>query len=257
MCRKIKLSGWRALPSSKKEKMAGAYPIEFRFIKAEPTTPNQDEVIRITPFMVGDKRQFLWRYSADNKRISTQVCIIEDEFFLYEKLRHMVELLSWDSDPYHHVQLLLPTSPSVLFRSSDFPDAIEKVIDAIRVAVRHWPVRMDTAEANKLSLSGQQTLKDSPGSFTRSGCCYTPKKEEAEDSDGQCGAPPPLVPLRKSLSKCYSDFKDNDRLGFEVKTKSRCDGPVYEYKGPSPSAYSYFGKSRLNPEDDEDSPWDT
>jgi hypothetical protein len=158
MCRKIKLSGRRAPPSSKKEKMAGAYPIEFRFIKAEPTTPDQDEVIRITPFMVGDKRQFLWRYLADNKRTSTQVCIIEDEFFLYEKLRHMVQLLSWDSDPYQQVQLLLPSSPSVLFRSSDFPDAIDMVIDAIRVAVRHWPVRMDTAEAAMMALTGQETL---------------------------------------------------------------------------------------------------
>jgi hypothetical protein len=127
--------------------MAGAYPIEFRFIKPEPTNPDEDEIIRITPFMVGNKRQFMWRYLADNKRASTQVCIIEDEFFLNEKLRHMAELMSWDSDPYEQVQLLLPTSPSVLFRCSDFPDAIEKVIDAIKVALRHWPVKMDTVEA--------------------------------------------------------------------------------------------------------------
>ena len=226
--------------------MAGAYPIEFRFIKPEPTTPEQDEIIRITPYIVGDKRRFMWRYLAENKRVSTQVCIIEDEFFLYEKLRHMAVLMSWDSDPYEQVQLLLPTSPSVLFRSSDFPDAIEKVIDAIRVAVRHWPVKMDTVDAAKLAVTGQETLKDSPGSFTRSGCCYTPKKAEVEDSDGECGPPPPLVPLRKSLSRCYSyDFKGSDGLKFEVKSKNH-----------GASAYSYFGKGRPNPEDDDESPWD-
>ena len=216
--------------------MAGAYPIEFRFIKPEPTNPEQDEIIRITPYMVGDKRQFMWRYLAENKRTSTQVCIIEDVFFLYEKLRHMVQLLSWDSDPYQQVQLLLPSSPSVLFRSSDFPDAIDIVIDAIRVAVRHWPVRMDTAEAAKMATTGQQTLKDSPGSFTRSGCCYTPTKKVAADSDEEFSAPPPLIPLRKSVSKF--DFKTFYGKGVE------CKGP---------SAYSYFGKSCLNPEDDDDS----
>ena len=84
----------------------------------------------------------------------------------------------------------------MLFRSSDFPDAIEKVIDAIKVALRHWPMKMDTVEAARMALTGQETLKDSPGSFTRSGCCYTPKKEEVEDSDDECGAPPPLAPLR-------------------------------------------------------------
>jgi len=239
--------------------MAGAYPIEFRFIKPEPTNPDEDEIIRITPFMVGNKRQFMWRYLADNKRTSTQVCIIEDEFFLNEKLRHMADLMSWDSDPYEQVQLLLPTSPSVLFRSSDFPDVIEKVIDAIKVALRHWPVKMDTVEAARMALTGQETLKDSPGSFTRSGCCYTPKKEEAEDSDGECGAPPPLVPLRKSFSRCYSDFKVADYKlsdGRKFEVKSRSDGPVYEYTGPSASAYSYFGKERPNPEDEDDSPWD-
>ena len=234
--------------------MAGAYPIEFRFIKAEPTTPDQDEIIRITPFMVGNKRQFMWRYLPDNKRASTQVCIIEDEFFLNEKLRHMVDLMSWDSDPYLQVQLLLPTSPSVLFRASEFPDAIEKVIDAIKVAVRHWPTRMDTAEAAKMAITGQETLKDSPGSFTRSGCCYTPKKEVDEYADM-----PPLAPLRKSFSRCYSDFKVADYKlsdGRKFEVKSRSDGPVYEYTGPSTSAYSYFGKERPNPEDEDDSPWD-
>jgi hypothetical protein len=231
--------------------MAGAYPIEFRFIKPEPTTPDQDEIIRITPFMVGNKRQFMWRYLPDNKRASTQVCIIEDEFFLNEKLRHMVDLMSWDSDPYLQVQLLLPTSPSVLFRFSEFPDAIEKVIDAIKVAVRHWPTRMDTAEAAKMAITGQETLKDSPGSFTRSGCCYTPKKEEAADEYADM---PPLAPLRKSLSKKY-DYKLSDGRKFEV--KSRSDGPVYEYTGrAATSAYSYFGKDRPNPEDEDDSPWD-
>lgn len=232
--------------------MAGAYPIEFRFIKPEPTTPEQDEIIRITPYMVGDERKFMWRYLADNKRTSTQVCIIEDEFFLYEKLRNMVVLMPWDSDPYLQVQLLLPTSPSVLFLYSEFPDVIEKVIDAVRVAVRHWPTRMDTGDAATMAITGQETLKDSPGSFTRSGCCYTPKKE-ADEYAGM----PPLVPIKKSQSKCHSyDFKGSDGRGFEIKTKSRCDGSVYDVKPNAASAYSYFGKSRPNPEDEDDSPWD-
>jgi hypothetical protein len=212
--------------------MAGAYPIEFRFIKSEPTTPEQDEIIRITPYMVGEKRKFMWRYLAENKKMSTQVCIIEDDFFLYEKLRHMAVLMSWDSDPYAQVQLLLPTSPSVLFRSSDFPDAIEKVIDAIRVDVRHWPVKMDTVDAAKMAVTGQETLKDLPGSFTRSGCCYTPQNKMRAGSDNESVGPPPLAPLRKSLSKYHSDFKDTKWIN--------CVGSGY-----------------LNPEEDTESRWET
>jgi hypothetical protein len=68
---------------------------------------------------------------------------------------------------------------------------------------------------------------------------------------------PPLVPIKKSQSKCYSyDFKGSDGLKFEIKTKSRCDGSVHDVKPNAASAYSYFGKSRPNPEDEDDSPWD-
>lgn len=222
-----------------KSRMSATFPITLRFIKPDPTSEQDDEVIRITPYMADGKRKFLWRYSYETRK-TTQVCVLEDEFFLYEKLRSLVSLMAWDSDPYASVQVLLPTTPSVLFRSTDFPDAIENVIESMRVAVRHWPVAMATVDASKMAISGQKTLTDSPGSFTRSGCCYTPTKKAHAASgtgDDESVGPPPLVPLRK----CFSHY-DYDFGGKKIELKN--------------SVYSYFGKP-LNPEDEYESPWET
>ena len=245
MCGKIKLSGAAAPEMSKKSRMSATFPITLRFIKPDPTSEQDDEVIRITPYMADGKRKFLWRYSYESRKI-TQVCVLEDEFFLYQKLRSLVTLLAWDSDPYASVQVLLPTTPSVLFRATDFPDAIENVIESMRVAVRHWPVAMATVDASKMAISGQKTLTDSPGSFTRSGCCYnTPPKKACAASgtgDDESVGPPPLVPLRKSVSHYDYDF-------------NTAGGKKVEFKNTN-SAYSYFGKP-LNPEDEYESPWET
>lgn len=227
-----------------KSRMSATFPITLRFIKPQPTTEQDDEVIRITPYMADGKRKFLWRYSYETRK-TTQVCVLEDEFFLYEKLRSLVSLMAWDSDPYASVQVLLPTTPSVLFRATDFPDAIERVIDSMRVAVRHWPMAMATADASKMAISGQKTLTDSPGSFTRSGCCYTPQKKAGAASgtgDNESVGPPPLVPLRKCFSHYDYDFNTGD-------------GKKVDFKNTN-SAYSYFGKP-LNPEDEYESPWET
>jgi hypothetical protein len=227
-----------------KSRMSVTFPITLRFIKPQPTTEQDDEVIRITPYMADGKRKFLWRYSYETRK-TTQVCILDDEFFLYQKLRSLVDLLAWDSDPYASVQVLLPTTPSVLFRATDFPDAIENVIESMRVAVRHWPVAMATVDASKMAISGQKTLTDSPGSFTRSGCCYTPTKKAHAASgtgDDESVGPPPLVPLRKCFS--HYDYDFNTGGGKKVDFKSTNSG------------YSYFGKP-LNPEDEYESPWET
>ena len=222
-----------------KPRMSATFPITLRFIKPQPTSEQDDEVIRITPYMADGKRKFLWRYSYESRK-TTQVCVLEDEFFLHQKLRSLVDLLAWDSDPYASVQVLLPTTPSVLFRATDFPDAIESVIESMRVAVRHWPVAMSTVDASKMAISGQKGLTDSPGSYTRSGCCYnTPPKKACAGSDDESVGPPPLVPLRRSVSHYDYDFKTGD-------------GKKVEFKN---SAYSYFGKP-LNPEDEYESPWE-
>ena len=245
MCGKIKLSGAAAPEISKKSRMSATFPITLRFIKPQPTSEQDDEVIRITPYMADGKRKFLWRYSYESRK-TTQVCVLEDEFFLYQKLRSLVDLLAWDSDPYASVQVLLPTTPSVLFRATDFPDAIENVIESMRVAVLHWPVAMATVDASKMAISGQKGLTDSPGSFTRSGCCYnTPPKKACAASgtgDDESAGPPPLVPLRRSVSHYDYDF-------------NTAGGKKVEFKNTN-SAYSYFGKP-LNPEDEYESPWET
>lgn len=222
-----------------KPRMSATFPITLRFIKPQPTTEQDDEVIRITPYMADGKRKFLWRYSYESRK-TTQVCVLEDEFFLYQKLRSLVDLLAWDSDPYASIQVLLPTTPSVLFRATDFPDAIDSVVESMRVALRHWPVAMATVDASKMAISGQKGLTDSPGSYTRSGCCYnTPPKKACVGLDDESVGPPPLVPLRKSVSHYDYDFKTGD-------------GKKVDFKN---SAYSYFGKP-LNPEDEYESPWE-
>ena len=240
MCGKIKLSGAAAPEISKKSRMSATFPITLRFIKPQPTSEQDDEVIRITPYMADGKRKFLWRYSYESRK-TTQVCVLEDEFFLYQKLRSLVDLLAWDSDPYASVQVLLPTTPSVLFRATDFPDAIENVIESMRVAVRHWPVAMATVDASKMAISGQKGLTDSPGSFTRSGCCYNTPPKKACAASGTGEGPPPLVPLRRSVSHYDYDF-------------NTAGGKKVEFKNTN-SAYSYFGKP-LNPEDEYESPWE-
>ncbi len=225
-----------------KSRMSATFPITLRFIKPDPTSEQDDEVIRITPYMADGKRKFLWRYSYESRK-TTQVCVLDDEFFLHQKLRSLVDLLAWDSDPYASVQVLLPTTPSVLFRATDFPDAIENVIESMRVAVRHWPVAMATADASKMAISGQATLTDLPGSFTRSGCCYnTPPKKACAGSDDESVGPPPLVPLRKSVSHFNYDFKTAGGKKVDLKHNS---------------AYSYFGTGCVNPEEDDESPWET
>jgi len=209
-------------------------PIELRFIKHAPTTPQEDEIIRITPHMVDGKPGFMWRYLYESKQ-TANVCILKDEFFLFEKLRTLKELIAWDADPYASVQILLPTTPSVLLRASDFSEAFDNVCDSIRSAIRHWPVMMNVNDAKKMAATGQQSLQDSSGSYTRSGCSYSTPKKVTNVSDDASTGPPPLVRMRRS--SCSAAAGLTGAPGANLNT----------------SYYSYFGKSHPTRED---SPWE-
>ena len=189
--------------------MSAACPIQFRFIKHVPTTPEDDEILSITPFAAPDgSRKFLWRYSYESRK-TTNVSVFENEFFLFEKIRSLT--------------ILLPTSPSVLFRASDLSDAFENIRDSITAALRHWPVKMDTAAAAEMAIRGQDTLKDSPGSFTRSGCCYTPPLSKKSYPD----KPPPLIPLAKTNPPPTKVGKDLYRSDYSYFTDLRPNQEEY------------------------------
>lgn len=238
--------------------------IELRFIHKQPTTPEEDEVVRITPYLNGDNvMNFMWRYLESSRSGTTTVSLLDTEADLQEKLRSLVALLTWDSDPYEYVQLLLPTMPAVLFKSEDFSTASASVFKSITTTLRHWPAKMSTGHAKKMSDQGvrntvpiamvaavavQEAAKaeqeaahaatntfQTPPCCTRSGRCYSP-----------------LAPKgKKTASRVYNDENDSD--------ESDCSGPPplvrMSNKYDLGDGYSYFANNisgiHPNPEEEE------
>ena len=156
--------------------------IELRFIHTAPTTPKDDEIVRITPYKSEDNgMKFMWRYIYNSH--SANVCLLESEFHLREKLRALVELMGWDADPYENVQLLLPTMPSVLFRANTFPKAFETVLQSISAAIRHWPARVDLTTAMKMSAEGVEQIWSVTQEAVDAAADADEEKDEDEDED--------------------------------------------------------------------------
>lgn len=56
-------------------------------------------------------------------------------------LKNMFNLLNIDAEPYHGVQVLLPTSPSVMLRPKDLTSCIRDILyDSVENVMNSWPV---------------------------------------------------------------------------------------------------------------------
>ena len=226
--------------------------VELRFIHQAPTTAKDDELVRISPFESEDgSMKYAWRYQFNS--CTTNVSILESRSQVRDQLRSLTSLLSWDSDPYATVQLLLPTMPSVLFAAEDFPEAIETVIDSIMGAFRAWPVKITAAAASAVC----NAAAPAPQEFVErvEAAAAGDEEDEEDDDEEEAPAPPTDGCCGQKTSctrsgRCYTPEQQRSRKWNEppplvrLSQQERCSG------------YSYWDAphrvSRFNPEDDED-----
>ena len=113
---------------------------------------------------------------------------LESEFHVHMQLRSMANILGMDLDPYKHVQLFLPTMPSVLFTPQDFVDSVETINQSISTALRNWPSQMSNEEATKVAVAGVKRLLSAR------------EEEDEEDDEDEM---PPLVPIEREVDYSY------------------------------------------------------
>ena len=102
--------------------------VTFRFLNAaDSTNPEKDEVF--TLWYNGKNHLWVYKYNSNRTR---HVMEFTSKQELYASLKSYFTLLSYDSDPYHSMQILLPAMPSVMLAMNDILPAfntIETLLD--------------------------------------------------------------------------------------------------------------------------------
>lgn len=117
--------------------------IQLRFLKPEQPK-EEDYVINIK--RNGD--EFLW-FTQDELKSRVQVMWLEEDE-LWKQLELMIQLLTWDADPYCSVQVILPALPSVLIRMQDIDKAFGDIKRLMQLVIDNWPENMPLQEARQL-----------------------------------------------------------------------------------------------------------
>jgi len=99
---------------------------------------NNDDVIRISPFMDEFKIEFVGRVD----KIKHFHYAIQEQAIQY--VDDLLHLLPSDSDPYVYMQFDFPCFPSVMFKMNDLDDKVVRrtVRDRLTSTLENWPEKM-------------------------------------------------------------------------------------------------------------------
>jgi len=235
--------------------------IELRFIHKCPTTPKDDEIVRITPYTCEDGSvKYLWRYSYNSSTVN--VVMLESIFHVTNQMREMADLARWDSEPYSAVQLLLPSMPSVLFEGDDFREALTDVGRCVSNALRNWPTKMCRAEASELCQEGVERTKTPLQSSTEAAREVAAAHEAAAAATAAANAAAATAAHTRSGRAYRSASHRSSSYQTPCRDSVDVDGPPPLVRLSRHDGYgSYFSDRcgqnvssvRYNPEDDQ---WD-
>jgi len=123
--------------------MSSYSPVQLRFIETNGS-PATDHIVNIKRNPNG----YQW-YLYDGVGLpgKMQVYCANSREDIFDHLKALFNLLTWDQRPYKYVQIILPAFPSPLISLQDIPEAFYAITDMLRVTFDHWPENMSVHEA--------------------------------------------------------------------------------------------------------------
>ena len=100
-----------------------------------PVWENVDDEMSIEGYKV--RMEFSKAASSDNRSKRLEQVVTADKLTLY--LSSMIQLVVNDNDPYEHIQVDLPTAPSVLFTASQLHNSMFAILGLVDVTLHSWP----------------------------------------------------------------------------------------------------------------------
>ena len=100
-----------------------------------PVWENVDDEMSIEGYKV--RMEFSKAASCDNRSKRLEQVVTADKLTLY--LSSMIQLVVNDNDPYEHIQVDLPTAPSVLFTASQLHNSMFAILGLVDVTLHSWP----------------------------------------------------------------------------------------------------------------------
>jgi hypothetical protein len=109
--------------------------INIRFIRKNEKLAKNDDQMRIWST---DGQTFTVSFRSGDTKKSTVTTLTDSGVFRW--MRHTINLLEKDVDPFQFVQLDLPLMPSVLIDAKELNASYNRILDAIEFHLDNWPV---------------------------------------------------------------------------------------------------------------------
>lgn len=109
--------------------------INIRFIRQNEKYAKNDDQMRIWS---SDGQTFTVSFKSGDTKKSTVTTLSDAAVFRW--MRHTINLLEKDSDPFQAIQLDLPLMPSVLINAKELGSSYNRILDAIEFHLDNWPV---------------------------------------------------------------------------------------------------------------------
>lgn len=116
--------------------------INIRFIRQNEKHAKNDDQMRIWS---SDGQTFTVSFKSGDTKKSVITTLSDSAVFRW--MRHTINLLEKDSDPFQFVQLDLPLMPSVLIKATDLGESYNRILDAVEFHLDNWPVLSIAAPA--------------------------------------------------------------------------------------------------------------
>jgi hypothetical protein len=159
--------------------MSKVETLAIRFIrKSDKTFQTQDDVLSIKPQwqqsndevqtkMYEVKMTYAPETTAAAKKYSTTSMLSGYDIMFY--LRSVLNLITYDADPYKLVQIDLPMMPSVMIELDDLADVMGHIEQMVEVLMRSWPtiVSQTKAAPTNNSTTGFPLAYTTPPSISR------------------------------------------------------------------------------------------
>ena len=136
------------------------YPfLQLRFI-TESDNAGDDHLIDIRKVMSDNgSNGFSWTY-RDKNRNQYHMMVFRTKEEVLEALRQNMMLLSWDTEPFHSLQILAPGYPTAMIALEDVPDCFTTISDFLSMMMDNWPVQIPAQPWNQIDLLAQNMLTD-------------------------------------------------------------------------------------------------
>jgi hypothetical protein len=108
--------------------------INIRFIRQNEKLAKNDDQMRIWST---DGQTFTVMFRSGETKKSVVTTLSDSGVFRW--MRHTINLLEKDVDPFQFVQLDLPLMPSVLIKASELGASYNRILDAVEFHLDNWP----------------------------------------------------------------------------------------------------------------------